>query len=239
MLETRDSVQVTELAEDVFGFRGHGPQRPHLAREAGSRRPRARRRARAEPRAVGGRVRPAPQARGASAKRAIARAAAALVEEGEAVALDASTTAYYLALRAAEQARARRRHERAPGRDRAGRRAGDHRPRHGRHAAPVGDVARRRPRHRRPAHDADQQGLPRRARPQPRARPDGPEPRRGADQAGDGRRLRAGLRDHRRHEVASQRAALVRPDRRPGRDRHRLGRARRTRSRRGAPPASR
>ena len=31
-------------------------------------------------------------------KRAIARAAAAMVEEGEAVALDASTTAYYLAL---------------------------------------------------------------------------------------------------------------------------------------------
>src|SRR5437879_12788706 len=31
-------------------------------------------------------------------KRAIARAAAAMVDEGEAVALDASTTAYYLAL---------------------------------------------------------------------------------------------------------------------------------------------
>ena len=115
--------------------------------------------------------------------------------------------------RAALEARARRRHERPARRDRARRRAGNHRARDRRDAAALGDVARRRPRRRRPAHDADQQGLPRRARAEPLARPDGPQPGRGADQAGDGRRLRAGVRHLRRHEVAPQRAARVRPGR--------------------------
>ena len=84
----------------------------------------------------------------------------------------------------------------------------------------VGDLGGRRP-----ARDADQQGLPRRARAQPRARADGSQPGRGADQAGDGGRLRAGDRDLRRDEVAPERAALVRRRRRRRRDRHRQRRA--------------
>ena len=50
--------------------------------------------------------------------------------------------------------------------------------------------------------------------------------------------MRAGVRHLRRHEVAPQRAALLRPGRGAGGHRHRLERARRPRSRRGAPPAS-
>src|SRR4051812_44929327 len=97
MLETRDSVQVAELAEafsvsavtvrsDLAALAGQGL----VAR-------------------VRGGVRPLQQGQSevgfdlrlrleGERKRAIARAAAALVDEGEAVALDASTTAYYLAL---------------------------------------------------------------------------------------------------------------------------------------------
>ena len=120
-------------------------------------------------------------------KRAIARAAAAMVGRRRGDRARREHDRLLPRARAAGQARARRRHERAARRDRARRRPDDHRDRHRRGAPALGDVARRRPRHRRAAHDADQQGLPRRARPQPRARPDGPEPRRGADQAGDGR----------------------------------------------------
>ncbi len=65
--------------------------------------------------------------------------------------------------RAADEARARRRDERPADRGRARRRAGRHGPRHGRRPPPAGDVARRRRRAGGAAQDADQQGL-RRAR---------------------------------------------------------------------------
>ena len=209
----------------LFGLRGHGPPRPRAPRAAGPRRPRARRRPRPAPR----RSRSSRSTRGfacaADEKRAMARLAAALVGEGESVALDSSTSAYYLALELRAQARARRRHERPPDRRRARRRARRHRAPHGRDAAPGGDVRRRRPRGRGAALDPHRQGLLRRARAQPRARADGPEPRRGALQAADGRGLRARDRPLRRDEVAAERAALVRPGRARPRDRHRRGRA--------------
>ena len=123
--------------------------------------------------------------------------------------------------RAALQARARGRHERAARGGVARRRAGDQRARHRRRAAPLRDVARRRSRRRAAARNALQVGLPRRARPQRRARADGSQPRRGADQAGDGRRLRARRLHRRRDEVAAQRTALVRAAGRGARDRHR------------------
>ena len=96
LLETRDSVQVTELAE-VFSVsevtvRG---DLSALARQGLAAR-------------VRGGVRPLQRGQSelafdlrlrleADRKQAIARAAAAMVDEGEAVALDSSTTAYYLA----------------------------------------------------------------------------------------------------------------------------------------------
>ena len=124
----------------------------------------------------------------AERKQAIARAAAAMVGEGEAVALDSSTTAYYLAL----ELRAKRELvvvtnglliaaalADAPGITVLVT-GGD--------APAAGDVARRRPRRRTSCATTRinkgflgarglslERGL------------DGPEPRRGADQAGDGR----------------------------------------------------
>jgi DeoR family transcriptional regulator of aga operon len=97
MLETRDSVQVTELAEtfsvsevtvrsDLSVLAGQGL----VARVRGGVRPREQGQSE-----VGFDLRLRLEVQG---KRAIARAAAAMVDEGEAVALDASTTAYYLAL---------------------------------------------------------------------------------------------------------------------------------------------
>ena len=101
-------------------------------------------------------------------KQAIARAAAAMVDEGEAIALDSSTTAYYLALElrtkkelvvvtnglliAAALAD-------APGHLGAG---------HGRDAPAARDVARGRCRRRGAPRHPDQQGLPRRPRPEHR-----------------------------------------------------------------------
>ena len=98
MLETRDSVHGYGTCGSLFGFRGDGAQRPRRrSREQGL-----------VARVRGG-VRALQQGQSevgfdlrlrleVERKRAIATAAAALVGEGEAVALDASTTAYYLAL---------------------------------------------------------------------------------------------------------------------------------------------
>jgi DeoR/GlpR family transcriptional regulator of sugar metabolism len=96
LLETRDSVQVTELAEtfsvsevtvrsDLAALAGQGL----VARIRGGVRPLR------EGPEVGFDLRLRLEV---EQKRAIARAAAAMVDDGEAVALDASTTAYYLAL---------------------------------------------------------------------------------------------------------------------------------------------
>jgi DeoR/GlpR family transcriptional regulator of sugar metabolism len=97
MLETRDSVQVAELAE-TFSVSEVTVRSDltTLAKQGLVAR-------------VRGGVRPLQQGQSevgfdlrlrleVEHKRAIARAAAAMVDEGEAVALDASTTAYYLAL---------------------------------------------------------------------------------------------------------------------------------------------
>ena len=97
LLETRDSVHVTELSE-LFAV-SEVTVRSDLAELA---------RQGLVARVRGG-VRPLQRGQSelafdlrlrleASRKQAIARAAAALVDEGEAVALDSSTTAYYLAL---------------------------------------------------------------------------------------------------------------------------------------------
>ncbi len=97
MLETRDSVQVTELAEafsvsevtvrsDLTVLAKQGL----VARIRGG--VRALQQGQSE---VGFDLRLRLEVEG---KRAIARAAAAMVDEGEAVAIDASTTGYYLAL---------------------------------------------------------------------------------------------------------------------------------------------
>src|SRR5947207_7856179 len=97
MLESRDSVAVTELSE-VFGV-SEVTVRSDLAALA---------RQGLVARVRGG-ARAVPQGQSEAGfdlrlrlevarKRGIARAAAALVGEGEAIALDASTTAYYLAL---------------------------------------------------------------------------------------------------------------------------------------------
>jgi DeoR/GlpR family transcriptional regulator of sugar metabolism len=97
MLETRDSVQVTELAEtfsvsevtvrsDLSALASQGL----VARVRGGVRPLQQGQAE-----VGFDLRLRLEV---ERKRAIAQAAAAMVDEGEAVALDASTTAYYLAL---------------------------------------------------------------------------------------------------------------------------------------------
>jgi DeoR family transcriptional regulator of aga operon len=97
MLETRDAVQVTELAEafsvsevtvrsDLTALAKQGL----VARIRGG--VRALQQGQSE---VGFDLRLRLEVEG---KRAIARAAAAMVDEGEAVAIDASTTGYYLAL---------------------------------------------------------------------------------------------------------------------------------------------
>ena len=222
LLETRDSVQVAELAETFSVSEVTVRSDLSDARPPGPRRARPRRRA--GPRSDGrrGRVRPAAAARG----RAEARDRPRSGRDGGRRRGGRARRQHDRLLpraRAALEARARRRDERPARRDGARRRSGHHRARHRRRAAAVRDVPRRRPRHGRAAVDADQQGLPRRARPQPRARADGPQPGRGADQAGDGGRLRAGVRHLRRHEVAPQRAAVVRPGRGPRGRRHRLG----------------
>jgi len=97
MLETRDSVQVAELAEafsvsevTVRSDLSTLAERGLVARVRGG--VRTLQQSGAE---VGFDLRLRLEV---ERKRAIARAAAAMVEEGEAVALDASTTAYYLAL---------------------------------------------------------------------------------------------------------------------------------------------
>ena len=161
MLETRDSVQVAELAE-TFSV-SEVTVRSDLGHTGRTRARRARCGA-----ACGRSSRSGPRSDSifgcawrSSAKRAIARAAAEMVDEGEAVALDASTTAYYLAL----ELRAKKELvvvtngllvatalADAPGITvlvTGGR------------ASPLCDVARRRPRHRRAPDDPDQQGLPR------------------------------------------------------------------------------
>jgi DeoR/GlpR family transcriptional regulator of sugar metabolism len=97
MLETRDSVQVTELAE-VFAVSEVTVRNDlsELARQGLVAR-------------VRGGVRPLQRGQfelgfdfrlrlEVERKQAIARAAAAMIDDGEAIALDASTTAYYLAL---------------------------------------------------------------------------------------------------------------------------------------------
>jgi DeoR/GlpR family transcriptional regulator of sugar metabolism len=97
MLESRDSVQVTELAEafsvsevTVRSDLGELARQGLVARVRGG--VRALQHGQSE---VGFDLRLRLEV---ERKRAVARAAAALVDEGEAVALDASTTAYYLAL---------------------------------------------------------------------------------------------------------------------------------------------
>ncbi len=96
ILETRDSVQVTELAE-TFSV-SEVTVRSDLSTLAGQglvARIRGGVRARRDGPEVGFDLRLRLEV---EQKRAIARAAAAMVDDGEAVALDASTTAYYLAL---------------------------------------------------------------------------------------------------------------------------------------------
>ena len=95
---------------------------------------------------VGGRLRLADAARG---RRASARSRGPRPRwsnEGEAVALDASTTAYYLALELCVEEGARRRHERPARRDGARGRIRHHRVADGRGAAAVRHVPRRRSR---------------------------------------------------------------------------------------------
>jgi DeoR/GlpR family transcriptional regulator of sugar metabolism len=97
MLESRDSVQVTELAE-VFSVSEVTVRSDltELARQGLVARVRGGVRALQQGQSdVGFDLRLRLEV---ERKRAIGRAAAALVDEGEAVALDASTTAYYLAL---------------------------------------------------------------------------------------------------------------------------------------------
>src|SRR6186997_2479267 len=96
LLETRDSVQVAELAE-TFSV-SEVTVRSDLSTMAGQglvARIRGGVRALRDGPEVGFDLRMRLEV---EAKRAIARAAAEMVNEGEAVALDASTTAYYLAL---------------------------------------------------------------------------------------------------------------------------------------------
>src|SRR6476659_11076353 len=102
MLESRDSVQVTELAElfsvsevTVRSDLGELARQGLVARVRGG--VRALHDGQSE---VGFDLRLRLEV---ERKRAIARAAADLVGEGEAVALDASTTAYYLALELREK----------------------------------------------------------------------------------------------------------------------------------------
>jgi DeoR family transcriptional regulator, aga operon transcriptional repressor len=97
MLETRDAVQVTELAEafsvsevTVRGDLTVLAKQGLVARIRGG--VRALQQGQSE---VGFDLRLRLEVEG---KRAVARAAAAMVDEGEAVAIDASTTGYYLAL---------------------------------------------------------------------------------------------------------------------------------------------
>jgi DeoR/GlpR family transcriptional regulator of sugar metabolism len=97
MLESRDSVQVTELAE-VFSVSEVTVRSDltELARQGLVARVRGGVRALQQGQSeVGFDLRLRLEV---ERKRAVARAAATLVDEGEAVALDASTTAYYLAL---------------------------------------------------------------------------------------------------------------------------------------------
>ena len=235
LLETRDSFGLRNFRKR-FRFPRSRSAATSAARPAGPRGPHPRWRAGAAagPSEVGFDLRLRLEV---ERKRAIARAAAALVGEGEAVALDASTTAYYLAL----ELRAKRELvvvtngllvatalADAPGitvlvtggilRLSAMSLVGD-----------LGTDVLRTTRINKGFLGARGLSLER--------GPDGSEPRRGADQAGDGRRLRAGLRDLRRHEVASQRAALVRPaSASPASSPTRARRS--TRSRRGARPGS-
>ena len=96
LLETRDSVQVTELAE-TFSVSELTVRSDlsALARQGLVARIRGGVRALHDGPEVGFDLRLRLEV---EQKRAIARAAAAMVDDGEAVALDASTTAYYLAL---------------------------------------------------------------------------------------------------------------------------------------------
>ena len=190
------------------------------------RRTRSRRRARAPARTVRARLRPAAAAARPSGSRRSHGPPPRWSGEGEAVALDSSTTAYYLAL----ELRSKRELvvvtnglliadalADAPGvtvlvtggvlRLQAMSLVGD-----------VGSEVLRKTR--------INKGFVGRARSEPRPRADGPQPRRGAAQAGAREGVRACDRGLRRHEVAPERAALVRPRRPGGRDRHGRGRAR-------------
>src|SRR6476660_10323381 len=96
LLESRDSVQVTELSEffsvsevTVRSDLGELARQGLVARVRGG--VRALQQGQSE---VGFDLRLRLEVEG---KRAIARAAAAMVDEGESVAIDASTTGYYLA----------------------------------------------------------------------------------------------------------------------------------------------
>src|SRR5712692_2008106 len=97
MLETRDSVPVSELSESfAFSEVTVRSDLTALAQQGLVARVRGGVRALQQGHSdVGFDLRLRPEV---ERKRAIARAAVALIGEGEAVALDASTTAYYLAL---------------------------------------------------------------------------------------------------------------------------------------------
>src|SRR5262249_34691505 len=97
LLETRDSIQVTELAEELSVSEVTvRSDLSTLARQGLVARVRGGARALQHGQSeVGFDLRLRVEV---ERKRAIARAAAAMVGEGEAIALDASTTAYYLAL---------------------------------------------------------------------------------------------------------------------------------------------
>ena len=209
LLETRDSVHVTELAE-AFSV-SEVTIRSDLSALAapGARRARAGRRARPPTRPVRSRVRPPPPTRGRAQAGDRPRRGGAR-RRGRGGRARREHDRVLPRARAAGEARARRRHERAlvataladaPGisvlvtggmlRLSAMSLVGD-----------LGTDVLRTTRINKGFLGARGLSLER--------GPHGPEPRRGADQAGDGRRLRAGLRNPRRDKVAPQRTAHVR-----------------------------
>ena len=128
----------------VFRFRGDGAQRPGPAGQAGSGGTDARRGARPPAGPFGGRLRPAPAPRaGTQAGDRPGRGRDRRRGPGGRPRLEHD--GLLPGPRAARQARARGRHERAADRRRAGRRAGRERAGHRRAAAALRDVAGRRP----------------------------------------------------------------------------------------------
>ena len=218
LLETRDYVQVAELAQDLCRFRGDGQERPDRAGAPGPRRPHPRRRPGAAAGPVRGRLRPAPAPRGREEARDRARCGGAWSTRARRSRWTRARPAYYLAL----ELRAKRELvvvtngllvatalADAPGitvlvtggmlRLSAMSLVGD-----------LGADVLRTTRINKGFLGARGLSLV--------ARPDGPQPGRGAHQAGDGRRVRAGVRHLRRHQVAPQRAALLRAGRGPARE---------------------